>query len=46
MVERDTTGPDTHAHAAAAMRTAAAAEPKPAVAHLRTDLILPPGKKM
>src|SRR5829696_8198190 len=43
MVERLTTGPDTHANAAAARTTPAAAEPTPANAHLRTDFILPPG---
>src|SRR5947209_20413153 len=37
MVERLTTGPDTQAKAAAAMRTPAAADPTPANAHLRTD---------
>src|SRR4051794_24309818 len=43
MVERFTTGPETHANAAAVMRTPAAADPIPANAHLRTDFILPPG---
>src|SRR5688572_8969107 len=43
MVERFTTGPETHAKAAAAMTTPAAAEPTLANAHLRTDFILPPG---
>src|SRR5688572_25161036 len=43
MVERLTTGPETHANAAAAMTTPAAADPTLANAHLRTDFILPPG---
>src|SRR3954447_13179086 len=36
MVERLTTGPDTHAHAAAAMKIPAAAVVTPPIAHLRT----------
>jgi hypothetical protein len=40
IVERFTTGPDTPAHAAAAMKTPAAAVVRPPIAHLRTCLIL------
>src|SRR5688500_5885537 len=40
MVERFTTGPDTHAHAAEAMRSPAAAVVTPPIAHLRTCFIL------